>query len=698
MEKTDIKQETKIYINRETSWLKFNERVLEEAECDDHPLLERLKFLAIFVSNLDEFFMIRVAGIKEQVDSKIHERSPDGVTPNTQLNLIHNALKPLLDRHSKALLKDILPKFRKEKIYSRTFKQLSDPQKKYVENLFRDRIFPILTPIAIDSAHPIPLLRGLNINFLVELKVPYSKNEPPKLAFVPIPNSLERFIVFQNNPGMDIILMEEVIEEYLEMLFPNMKIVSCSQFRITRNADLDIAEEEADDLLKLIEKELRKRRLGSIIRLEVSNKMDEDHVLFLRDAFNLAKEDVYYIDGPLAVNNFMQLMDQINDPDLRDEPFTPIVHPSILKGENIFEAIKNKDILLFHPYDSFSPVVEFIKAAATDPDVVAIKMTLYRTSNRSPIIEALIDAAESGKQVTALVELKARFSEELNISRAKELERAGANIVYGMIGLKTHGKMTLILRKEGGTVCPYVHMGTGNYNEKTALVYTDLSYMTADREIGADIAELFNVLTGFSGQKQWRNIYVAPLNMRDHFKKLISDAISYRSADCPSRIRLVMNSLVDPEMIKALYHASGQGVKIDCMVRGICCLVPGVPELSENITVRSIVGRFLEHCRIYSFEFNGETQIYAGSADWMQRNLNRRIEVMFPIRDVELKQYVIHILDAYFRDNVKARLLQPNHQYVFPTLVTGEVPFSSQDYFLKTARSKYKYLENSSTL
>jgi polyphosphate kinase len=689
MEKT----ETKIYINREISWLKFNERVLEEAENDDHPLLERLKFLSIFVSNLDEFFMIRVSGVKEQIDSHIFERSPDGMTPAEQLNLIYKTLNPLLERHAKTLQKDILPKLRKAKIYFRSLKQLNPKQKEYIESYFRDQIFPVLTPIAIDSAHPIPLLRGLNINFLVELKVPYSKNEP-KLAFVPIPNSISRFIIFENNPGLDIVLLEEVIEEYIETLFPNMKIVSISQFRITRNADLDIAEEEADDLLKLIEKELRKRRLGSIIRLEVSNKMEEEQVQFLREAFDLGKEDVYSIDGPLAINNFMQLLDQIDDPDLKDEPFTPVVHPAFLKSENIFSAIKSKDIVLFHPYDSFNPVVEFIKSAASDPAVVAIKMTLYRTSNRSPIIQSLIEAAENGKQVTALIELKARFSEELNILRAKELERAGANVVYGMIGLKTHGKMTLILRNEGGVICPYVHLGTGNYNEKTAFLYTDLSYLTADREIGADIAELFNVLTGFSGQKQWRSIYVAPLNMRDHFKKLISETINHHTTDNPSRIRLMMNSLVDPEMIKALYHASKHGVKIDCLVRGICCLMPGIEGMSENITVRSIVGRFLEHCRLYSFEFNGETHIYAGSADWMQRNLNRRIEVIFPIKDTDLKQYVLHILDAYFRDNQKARFLQPDQRYILKPLSNGEVAFSAQDYFLKTARSKYKYLEN----
>lgn len=685
-------KENQIFINREISWIRFNERVLEEAESNTHPLLERLKFLSIFTSNLDEFFMIRVSGLKEQIDANIHERANDGMSPNEQLVKIHETLRSLLERHSKALMEDVLPKLRREKVSVRTYGKLKENQKKYCDDYFLNQVFSLLTPLAIDSTHPIPQVRGLNINILVELRVPYTRTES-RLVFVPIPASIPRFVIMKNGNGYDIIPLEELIEEHLEQLFPNMKILRHSQFRLTRNADLDIAEEEANDLLKLIERELRKRRLGSIIRLEVSCDMPPEHIEFLKRVFKLNDNDVYIIKGYLSVQNFMQLWEKIDDENLHDTPFLPALHPQILKAENIFEAIRQKDILLYHPYDSFNSIIEFIKTAAVDPNVLAIKQTLYRTSSKSPIIEALREAAENGKQVTALIELKARFNEELNISRARELERSGVNVVYGMLGLKIHGKVTLILRKENDIICPYVHLGTGNYNEKTATVYTDFSYLTANKEIGADIAELFNVLTGFSGQREWRHIFVAPINLREQFKKLIYDAIQYQLAGGKSKIRIVMNSLADPEMIKVLYEASQKGVKIELLVRGICCLIPGLTGLSENISVRSIVGRFLEHTRIFSYEYGLEKKIYMGSSDWMQRNLNRRIEILFPILDHDLKRKITFLLDALFRDNLQARILGADEVYRRPVPSSEEPPFSAQDFFLNFAKSKHKQID-----
>ncbi|MCS7073323.1 MAG: polyphosphate kinase 1 [Bacteroidia bacterium] len=697
MDKTHFQKlinQPKSFINRELSWIRFNERVLEEAADKSHPILERLKFLAIFSSNLDEFFMIRVSGLKEQVNAEIIERPADGLSPAEQLQKIQQMLNPLIQRHQHLLQNEVLPELRKKGVRLRTYALLSESQKKYVSDYFHQHLFPILTPLAVDPSHPFPQLRNMGLNLLVELKENNKKAEI-KIAVVPIPTIVPRFLYFHDKKKTDIILLEDIIEEHIEALFPNMKIMDISRFRITRNADLDIAEAEADDLLKLIEKELRKRRLGSVIRLEVSKTMSPDSRKFLVEECGLEETDVYEVDGHIGTERFFKLMEIVQNPDLKDEPFVPSIPEQILQSKDIFEAIRKRDILLHHPYDSFSPVIDLIQQAAKDPSVLAIKQTLYRTSgSKSPIVQALKEAAANGKEVTALIELKARFDEETNIVWAKELERGGVNVVYGLLGLKTHCKVMLIVRQEKNEIRHYVHLSTGNYNESSAKVYTDIGLLTCNPDIGQDISELFNFLTGYSRQENWRKILVAPVNLRESFVELIDECIREQKPEQPSHIRMVMNSLVDPELIAKLYEASYAGVKIELLVRGICCLVPGLKDLSENITVKSIVGRFLEHCRIFHFESNGSRKLFCGSADWMPRNLNRRVELVFPIESQETQEELLEILDHLFKDNQKARILQPDGTYSRSALVEGEESFSAQDYFLQEAIRKQKYLES----
>ena len=685
----DVKK-TDYFFNRELSWIRFNERVLEEAEDKTHPLLERLRFLTIFSSNMDEFFMIRVAGIKQQIEANITERTSDGLTPKYQLKLIAEAVQPLMLREASILMEDILLELKRKNIRIRAFSNLRESQKEYFRSYFREKVFPVLTPLAIDPAHPFPQLRGLGVNLLVELKTPMRKAES-KVAVVQVPSVLPRFVPFPQKPHNEFILLEEVIEEHIEMLFPNMKVVQLSTFRVTRNADLDIAEEAADDLLKLIERELRKRQMGTVVRLEVSELMTEKNKEFLKKGFCLGGQDIYTVKGHLNIATFRQLNDLVvDDADLRHPTFMPTLHPQIAKNDDIFECIEQKDILLHHPYDSFSPVVELIQDAAVDPKVLAIKQTLYRTGNKSPILQALKEAAYNGKQVTALFELKARFDEENNIAWAKELERAGVNVVYGLVGLKTHCKMLLIIRNEAVGLRHYVHLSTGNYNEKTAQQYTDMGLMTCDKEIGEDVSELFNVLTGYSRQENWRKILVAPIHLREKLVELIWETAKAHSVQKPSHIKLQLNSLVDDELIEELYKASQKGVKIDLIVRGICCLIPGVEGLSENISVRSIVGRFLEHTRIYIFETHKDTKIYCASADWMHRNLNRRIEVVFPIQDPDIKEYMLQAMAILLKDNTKARFLQSDGLYHKALITNGDKECSAQHCFMNLVKSRSK--------
>lgn len=680
-----------LYFNRELSWLKFNERVLEEAADLSHPLLERLKFLSIFASNLDEFFMIRVAGLKEQLAAGIHELPEDGLTPAQTLEQISIQVHDAVQRHSQLLNDDVMPALRKKGIRIRHYTSLTMEQRDELRVHFKEKVFPVLTPLAVDPSHPFPQLRNLGLNLLVELRDPNNKKER-KIAVLPLPALVGRFIRIPGSTKADCILLEDLISQHLDLLFPNMNIVSANCFRITRNADMDLSEAEADDLLKLIERELRKRRLGTLIRMEVSDKMPPENRKFLQDITGLKERTIYDISGPLDVAAFMYFMD-LNFPDLKDPAFTPALHPEIIQSGNIFDAIRKHDILLHHPYDSFNHVIDLAQEAARDPQVMAIKVTLYRTSGKSPIVQALKEATAKGKQVTALIELKARFDEETNIVWAKELEHVGVNVIYGLLGLKTHCKLLMIVRQEEGTLRRYVHMSTGNYNARTSRIYTDIGLMTADEAIGKDVSELFNLLTGYSGQKDWRKLFVAPINLRDNLSKLIQTAINNHSPEHPSHIQMVMNQLVDPQMIQSLYRASIKGVKVDLVVRGVCCLRPGVPGISENITVRSIVGRFLEHCRIFHFKFNGERKIYMGSADLMQRNLNRRVEILFPLEDATLQDRVLGVLENMFRDNVKARVLQTDGSFCRASTRRNEKPINSQALFLKEASERQQLVD-----
>jgi polyphosphate kinase len=681
----------KHFINREISWIRFNERVLDEARNSRHPLLERLKFLSIFSSNLDEFYMIRVAGLKEQIHNNIYEPAADGMKPRESLKLISEMLHPLVCQQSDLLADEILPALRKKGIRIRSTNTLSASQAQDLKKYFKEKIFPVITPLAVDSGHPFPKLRSLGLNLLVELKTPFKRNES-KIAVVPVPQSLPRFIPLPSRRGDDFVLLEQVLKEHLDLLFPNMKITRVSEFRITRNADIDLSEAEADDLLKQIERELRKRRLGTVIRMEVSAKMSPESRRFLMEMNGLDEQEVYDIPSFLDLASFMNLMD-LDYPELKDVPFTPALNTQIVRQENIFAAIKNQDIVLHHPYDTFHHVIDLVQEAAKDPQVLAIKMTLYRTSGKSPIVQALKDAVANGKQVTALIELKARFDEETNIVWAKELERVGVNVVYGLLGLKTHCKTCLIVRQEEDQIIRYVHLGTGNYNVRTSRIYTDLGIFTCNPEIGKDVSELFNMLTGYSRQEKWRKIAVAPVNLRESFVKMLSDCMRYHTPENPSSVRLVMNALVDPQMIQQLYRASRKGVKIELLVRGICCLIPGIKDVSENISVRSIVGRFLEHSRIYSFTANGSTKVYLGSADWMQRNLNRRIEVIFPIENAEVQAYILNVLDISFKDTVNARVLDSEGLYKRVRKKEGEKDINCHQIFLQEAIRRQKIID-----
>lgn len=678
----------KYYFNRELSWLRFNDRVLEEAADASHPLLERLKFISIFSSNLDEFFMIRVAGLKEQIAAGVRDIAADGLAPEEVVDEISSHVHKAVHLQYQLLINDILPKIRKKGIRLRTINNLRKAQKHYLLQYFREQVYPILTPLAVDPTHPFPQLKGLGINLLIELRTPYRNDS--KIAVLHIPSSLPRFILLPtDNNKQDFILIEDLIKQHVDHLFPNMKVLNVSEFRITRNADLDLSEAEADDLLKLIERELRKRRLGTVIRLEISSEMTPRNREFLLKITRLSEKDIYDVPSYLDLHAFMDFL-KLDYPDLKDQPFTPALNHRFVKDRNVFDTISRGDILLHHPYDSFNHVVDFITEAAEDPDVLAIKQTLYRTSGKSPIVKALKTAVNNGKQVTALIELKARFDEKNNIEWAKELDRSGVNVVYGVLGLKTHCKLCMVVRQEGGHIRRYLHVGTGNYNATTAKIYTDLSLMTADDEMGEDATGLFNLLTGYSQQKKWNKFLVAPLTLRDEMSKKIHECINNHSQEHPARIKMVMNSLVDPDMIQDLYKASMAGIKVELVVRGICCLKPGIKGISENITVKSIVGRFLEHCRIYYFKHNGESSIYLGSADLMQRNLNRRVELVFPIHNPQIKSRVRGILQHLLDDEVKSRVLTAEGDYIFPA---KKGTFNVQAFLLEQSQEKQKGID-----
>jgi polyphosphate kinase len=672
------------FFNRELSWIEFNRRVLEEAMDPSQPLLERLKFLSIFSTNLDEFFMIRVSGLMQQVDADVAVLSPDGLSPAKQLRAITDKLRPMVAQHTNCLKEDVLPALSEHGIRLLSYGELSASERLEFEQYFNNYIFPILTPLGVDPSHPFPYISNLSLNLgmLVMPRDPESGGEP-RFARVKVPPVVPRLLPV-NGEGHRFVFLEEVMAANIQALFPQMTVRAIHPFRVTRDADLEIEKDEAGDLLKTVEQQLRRRRFGSAVRLEVATQMPEDMVRSLSRWLDLDDDDVYAIDGPINVGDLMQIY-KLNLPALKDEAFTGAIPAVLRTGESIFDVLRKQDIVLHHPYDAFAPVADFIKAAARDPHVLAIKQTLYRTSGDSPIVQSLIEASEAGKQVAVLVELKARFDEENNITWARKMERAGVHVVYGVVGLKTHCKMALVVRQEGNVLHRYLHLGTGNYNPATARLYTDLGLLTASSDLGADAAELFNFLTGFSGQISYRKLHVAPVALRDRTIELIRREVDHRKAGREARIVAKVNSLTDARIIRELYDASQAGVDIELIVRGVCCLRPGIPGLSENVRVRSIVGRFLEHSRIFYYFNGGKEDIYLGSADWMNRNLDRRVETVFPIEDSMAKAHAKDILFLYLRDNLKSRVLHPDGAYTRVEVAEGDTPINAQEVFLRLA-------------
>jgi len=688
----------KYYVNRELSWLLFNHRVLNEARDKSIPLFERLKFLSITASNLDEFFMVRVASLKDMVNAGYEKPDIAGLTPTKQLKELNEAIHELVDLQYSTLNRSLLPLLQQSGLHLvKHHEHLSKEEGEFVDDYFEKNVYPVLTPMAVDSSRPFPLIRNksLNIGAMVRKK---DKEEELEFATVQVPSVLSRVVeIPTEGKERKIILLEEIIERNIEKLFLNYHIVCAHPFRIMRNADLTIEEDEAADLLKEIEKQLKKRQWGEAIRLEVEENMDAHLLKIIKKELGIETQNIYEIDGPLDLTVLMKVYGLDGFHHLKAEKFEPQQSPELPVGCNLFEEIRKGDILLHHPYQTFIPVVDFIRQAAKDPEVLAIKQTLYRVSGNSPIIAALAQAAENGKQVTVLVELKARFDEENNIVWARMLEKAGCHVIYGLVGLKTHSKITLVVRREDDGIRRYVHLGTGNYNDATAKLYTDIGMLTCSEAIGEDATAVFNMLSGYSEPLMWNKLGLAPLWLKDKFLYLIEREKKNALEGCPARIIAKMNSLCDRDMIAALYDAAAAGVKIDLIVRGICCLKVGIPGVSENITVRSIVGNFLEHSRIFYFENNENYEIYCGSADWMPRNLERRVEILFPVDRPELKKELLHILQNQLDDNVKASVLQPDGSYS-KIDKRGKQVFNSQDAFCKEAIEKAKVLREESPM
>ena len=686
----DFKAYTKpeYYRNRELSWLGFNERVLSEARDKSLPLFERLKFLSITASNLDEFFMIRVASLKDMVHAKYTKPDIAGLSPKEQLAELAPVLREFIQMQYSTYNRSLLPGLKKAGlVVVEKHESLNKEQKEFVDRYFDDTIYPVLTPMAMDSARPFPLIRNktLNIGALIAKKNKKNKEEL-EFATVQVPSVLPRIVEIpcEKEGKKAVVLLEEVIERNIGKLFLSNQVVCACPYRIIRNADLTIDEDEAADLLNEIQKQLKKRQWGEVIRLDVNEKMDARLLNILKTEFKMKEEDVFAVNGPLDLTFLMKMYGLEGFEDLKITQHVPAPVPQMMTEEDIFTQIRRQDILLHHPFMTFAPVVDFVRQASKDPQVLAIKQTLYRVSGNSPIIAALAQAAENGKQVTVLVELKARFDEENNIVWAKKLEKAGCHVIYGLLGLKTHSKITLVVRKEEEGIRRYVHLGTGNYNDSTAKLYTDCGLLTCSEKIGEDATAVFNMLSGYSEPKSWNKLVVAPIWMRDRFLHLIEmeqkEALKGREA----RIVAKMNSLCDRDIIAALYAASAAGVKIDLIVRGICCLKTGIPGISENITVRSIVGNYLEHSRIFYFCSGGKEQIFMGSADWMPRNLDKRVEIVFPVEDKDIKEEVKHILHMQLTDNVKAHVLQPDGSYE-KIDKRGKQLVNSQEYFCQEA-------------
>ena len=662
------------YENRELSWLKFDARVLNEAKDKSIPLLERLKFVSITSSNLDEFFMVRVASLKDMVHADYRKRDIAGMTASEQLDRINTATRKLVESQYNTYNRSLVPLMAANGIHIiEKYEELTAEQAAYVDRYFEEDVYPVLTPMAVDASRPFPLIRNktLNIAALLSSKKDEKHKDAVEFATVQVPGVLPRLVPIPADTsensgeveGRTFILLEQIIEKNIDKLFLNYHVLCAHPYRVMRNADLPIDEDEAADLLKEIQKQLKKRQWGEVIRLEVEASVDKKLLRFLKDELKVAEEDIFCIQGPIDLTFLMKMYGFSGCDHLRYKPYTPQKNPKIEPGENLFELIRNGDIFLHHPYQTFDPVVDFIRQAASDPDVLAIKQTLYRVSGNSPIIASLAQAAENGKQVSVLVELKARFDEENNIVWAKKLEQAGCHVIYGLVGLKTHSKIALVVRREEDGIRRYVHLGTGNYNDSTAKLYTDCGIFTCNEAIGEDATAVFNMLSGYSEPLSWNELSLAPIWLRNKFMKLIGRETAHAKKGRPARIVAKMNSLCDPGIIAALYEASAAGVKIQLIVRGICCLKVGIEGVSENIEVRSIVGNFLEHSRIFWFENNGADEVYMGSADWMPRNLDRRVEILFPVLDDDAKESAKHILEVELSDNTKAHILKSDGNY-----------------------------------
>jgi polyphosphate kinase len=683
----------KFYVNRELSMLEFQRRVLDEAQDESNPLLERVKFLAIVGSNLDEFFMVRVAGLKKQQDAGVIELPADGMTPAHQLAEIRRIGTQLMTQARECLRDELIPQLIKAGIYVLDYQALTERQKSHVDEYFEEVVFPVLTPLAFDPGHPFPHISNLSLNLAVVIR---DEDGHERFARVKVPDTLPRLVPIKRSSGgvrkdgtvptnHYFVWLEQLIAANLKKLFPGMDILEAHPFRVTRDADTVIQELEADDLLETMEQSVRQRRFGSVMRLTVNDAMPTRIRETLIENLEMDRRDVYTLDGPLGISDLIGLH-SLERYDLKDPPLKQAIPPQLRSephDSNIFAAIRRDDILLHHPYDSFKPVVDFLLLAARDPDVLAIKQTLYRVGRNSPVVEALLEARENGKQVAVLVELKARFDEESNIGWARMLEKEGVHVIYGLLGLKTHSKVALAVRKEGEHIRRYIHLATGNYNAITAQVYEDIGMFTCDEDIGADSTDLFNYLTGYSSKKNYRKLLVAPVNLRSGFEMLIDREMEHQRKRGEGHLIFKMNSLVDPPMIRKLYMASQAGVKIDLIVRGMCCLRPSIPGISENIRVISVVGRFLEHSRIYYFRNGGNEQIYLGSADLMPRNINNRVEVLFPIQGQRIIRYLRDdVLGTYLISNLKVRRMQSDGIYEHLSLASEDTPINPQQWLI----------------
>lgn len=702
MEKFD---NVEYFTNRELSWLKFNIRVLNEAEDDDVKLFERLKFLSITSSNLDEFFMVRIASLKDMVDADYKKKDISGMSAEKQLGILTKETHDFVKKQYEVYNKSLVPLLKKENLHIISHgDELDANEKKFIDEYFDEFVYPVLTPMAVDASRPFPLVRNKTLNIAALIRKRKEENSKKKkkdvylgnvdadldFAMVQVPSVLPRIVEIPTEfEERKIIYLEDIIEKNIDKLFLNYEVISAATFRVMRNAEFKLDEDDASDLLEEIKKKLKKRQWGEAIRLEAEERMDASLLNFLKNELNVDEEDIFKINGPLDLTVLMKIYSLEGFERLKDKKHVPVMNQRLIDCEDIFEEIKKKDILLSHPYESFDPVIDFVSKAAADKNVLAIKQTLYRVSGNSPIIKALANAADNGKQVTVLVELKARFDEENNINWARMLEKAGCHVIYGLVGLKTHSKITLVVRREEDGIRRYVHLGTGNYNDSTAKLYTDLGMFTARESYGEDATAVFNMLSGYSEPPFWKRYVVAPLWMKDIFLKKISQCEEAAGRGSEVRIIAKMNSLSDKDIICALYSASCAGVKIDLIVRGICCLKVGIKGVSENITVRSIVGTFLEHARIFDFRIDGEEEIFLGSADWMNRNLEKRVEIVFPVADEDIIKSIKHYLDVELEDNVKASILLPDGRYE-KVERGGSAKKNSQMIFIKEANQIYE--------